>query len=652
MSDGKGVGQCSCLLRPVSNQRCNSIGQRVSPSASELCLVATSSGVSTSNAYTANYRTMASAPCMILNQAETYCMQVYTSASVSMPLVVGLELLRGRRRMLLSVGYDAPLVSNASVWEGEGEPCRSLALVDNASTLGILEQYTRGECWRWRDVGVQIIADENMTDVSPFFLVSWRDLLLAMLKPGSMIEILAKGPNVINRLLLHSEFTQPIYLATLYYANLIPEQFWRNDTFLSKVREFFFNNTARNAAASHHIVIMGLPAVLVPNATRNRTTTNIPNATESASTNVSQTLRRTLKGIPTTLEPEMVALWSQGPYPWPPTYDYWKSGSNESTCAIVNTAADVFKNGLNITMMYYKQTRQEPRGAWVPALPIVSLAKWSNVFALPDNLLDATGWMWSVARVMVNESQIVQFLEGPPYASWTKSLITCDFVRVQTCLERRSLFWTTINTLVIFVIATVCARVLGVPYVELAAVLLYVPTVLYFAYGYNLYMCSPLVPTCLLEDGLDLLRYFLPARMQWPDELVTVRNCTDPSCMRSCVSDPAVGFSSVADHVAWALCEIDADYCVQLGTTTTITALRDPLVRKGALYAVSPSMRTSQRICFVATIAYSFPVLLVLTLVTSFLPVVVGVVSSVAQFVLSMVVTMLIFVHSSLVMGE
>jgi hypothetical protein len=581
---------------------------------------------------------------MILNQAETYCMQVFTSASVSMPLVVGLSVLKGRRRMLLGVGWDQPLLSNVSVWEGEGEPCRSLVLA-NASNLGILELYTRSECWRWRDVGVQIIADENMTDVSPFFLVSWRDLLSAMLAPGSMIEILAKAPVVVNRMLLHSEFAQPLYMAALYYSNLLPVEIWRNGSFLNQARSFFYNRTTQPGTDNNY-VIMGLPAVLVlgrGNATGNYTTT-AENGTNNATGP-----RRSLKEIPTTIEPEMVGLWSKGPYVWPPTYDYWKATDGKATCAVVNTAMGVFKNGLNITMMYYNQPRQEPLDISLPSLPMVPLSNWSLVFTLPDNMLDSAQWMWSVAKIAVNETQIKSFLETPSYGSWTESLIHCDFVKVQTCLDRRSLFWTAVNTLVVFAIATVCARVMGVPYVEVLVIMLYVPTVLYFAYGYNMPMCAPLVPTCLLEDVKNLLEYFFPENMQWPDELTTMANCSQVSCMRSCVSDANVGFSSIADHAAWALCEVDQSYCKQLGTTTSIQALKGPLTHKGSLYGISQSMRNSQRICFLVTMVHSFPMRLVLTIVTSFLPAAVGVVFSVAQYVVTMVITLLIFVHSSMV---
>jgi hypothetical protein len=649
ISDGSGVGQCSCLLRPVSSQRCTSVGERVSPNAAELCMVASdnlvSTRISTSNSYTADYRTLASAPCMILNQAQTYCMQVFTSASVSMPLVVGGSVLLGRRRMLLSVGSDRPLLSNVTVWEGEGEPCRSLVM-SNEMGLGILEKYVASECWRWKDIGTQIVETENMTAVSPFFLVSWRDLLSAMLHPVSMIQVLAKAPSIISKLLLHAEVAQPIYVAILYYSALIPEDLWRNGTFVDQVRSFFINRTT--TANLGDFVVMGLPAVLVPGMVGNasaRDNTTI-NATVNATVNA--TRRRTLMGVPTQPDSETTFLWSEGPYPWPPNYNYWKSPDGTPTCALVNTAVDVFKNGLNVTMMYYTEPRAAPLPSAFPSLPFVSMADWS-LPGVPENVWDAVEWAWAVSKTLVNETSIVDFLDSTPYMNTATSMVKCDFIKVQTCAGRRDLLSTAIHVLVAFVVATLVAKILGVPYFELVVLVLYVPSVMYFAYGYNTFTCLPLVPTCLLEDVIALLELFIPDRIQWPDDLVTTVNCTQATCLRSCLSDPNVGFSSVADHFAWIACEFDPPYCAQLGATTSWTYIKGSLVRKGSLYPVSASMRAAQRICFSVTVVNSVPLLIFFILLTSFLPVVTGIAAALWQYVCSMVVAVLLFVHASFV---
>ncbi len=45
---------------------------------------------------------------MLINQAASYCMQVYTSATASAPMVVGLAMLRtlGRRLLLQEEGNN------------------------------------------------------------------------------------------------------------------------------------------------------------------------------------------------------------------------------------------------------------------------------------------------------------------------------------------------------------------------------------------------------------------------------------------------------------------------------------------------------------------------------------------------------------------
>ena len=247
ITDGSGVGKCTCLLRPIPNQGCVGLGERVSPSASSLCLVTTAGGGQGSSAtYTQIYRELASVPCMLINQAAAYCMQVYSGTS-STPLVVGLALLKTSGRRLLQNGSIAlapsgPFSSNASGWEGVGEPCRSLVSA-NVSHLGILEKYTLGECWRWRDIGVHLVAETNMTHVNPTFLVSWQDLLNTMLSEGAVPEILSRVPQVIHSILLHTEMAQPIYVAVLYWSSYLPADMWSNHTVMDKVRTYLMNHT-------------------------------------------------------------------------------------------------------------------------------------------------------------------------------------------------------------------------------------------------------------------------------------------------------------------------------------------------------------------------------------------------------------------------
>jgi hypothetical protein len=337
--DGSGVGQCSCLLRPVPSQSCSGVGDRVSPNAAELCLVASegSSQTSSSNAYTVDYRTLLSAPCMLLNQAQTYCMKVFTSGTVSTQLVVGLAMLKTGRRRLLSwenasyfgneslENHTLVLASNTTVWEGRGEPCRELVLA-NLSSLGLLERYTRGECWRWYEVGVRLTTEANMTCVvSPLLLVSWQDLLNTMLDRGALVEIMAKAPYIVHRLLLHSEFTQPMYLVVSYWLKLFPEEVWSNQTFLNRVSTVLHNETFFLQEPAPHA------RRLLTTSHNNATSPSKPLATHDRKLQATTVINPDIS-------PETVYEWSQGPYTWPPNFVYWNTNNS---CAVASTTLSV-----------------------------------------------------------------------------------------------------------------------------------------------------------------------------------------------------------------------------------------------------------------------------------------------------------------------
>ena len=593
ITDGSGTGKCSCLLRAVPLQTCSGIGQLVSPDASDLCLVATAgSGHSSSNSYSANYRTLASVPCMLLNQAQTWCYNVFTSATVSSRLVVGLSLLSGRRRLLM-------IPSNATPWNGRGEPCLSLVTAQ-ASELGILERYTKGECQRWYEIGLRLVAEANMTTVSPFLLVSWRDMVDALLNKDSLVEILAKMPFVIHRVLLHSEFTQPIYILAAYWSKIIPTYVWENQTLMDSAKEYLFN-------ASHGRRLLQEDSV-----------------------------------IGTVVTSQTTYQWSQGPYSWPPNYVYWDGG--DQSCAVVSTSLDVIKNGLDVTVAFYKSTaaeRPDPLPVEWPDLrsvrwPTVSLQQ-NNFNEILSNLTDVWPDRVQVRAAITNASYI---------SSVVSSFIRCDFERVQTCTGRHSLFWSAVQMLALVALVAIVARVFEIPYVEILLVALYIPLTLYTAYGFAP-TCVPLVPVCLLPDLLDVAEWFFPATMSWPAPLVTVDGCQDRSCLRSCVDDPTVGYASMYDHAAWIMCEVmGSTQAVSMALTSMANG--DP-IRTAVLHKcvdASDPMRAAQRICFAVTVVNSLPIVLLAMAALWLLPSVLGIAVAVAQGAVNFFFTFILFVHS------
>jgi hypothetical protein len=639
--DGSGVGQCSCLLRPVPSQTCSGVGDRVSPNAAELCLVASegSSQTSSSNAYTVDYRTLLSAPCMLLNQAQTYCMKVFTSGSVSTQLVVGLAMLKTGRRRLLSwenasffgneslENHTLALAFNATVWDGRGEPCRELVLA-NLSSLGLLERYTRGECWRWYEVGVRLTTEANMTGVvSPFLLVSWQDMLNTMLDRGALVEIMAKAPYIFHRLLLHSEFTQPAYLAVSYWLKIFPDEVWSNQTFLNRASAVLRNET------------------LVHHTRRLLTTTDKATATEG-------TRGRKLQAttvVNTDVSSETVFEWSQGPYAWPPNFVYWDT---DNSCAVVSTTLSVVKHGLEVTIKFYKEPPTEPKPAVWPTLPVrLQAADWSNVslptsFDLADlssvaqtakDALSTSTSMW------LDEDAVRSFLTDAPYMATLKRLVQCNFLRVQTCTERHSFFWTAVQTLAVIVVLAVLLKAAQVPYTEVIMFACAVPVFMYLTYGYSP-TCLPLIPTCLLGDLFDLVDWMLPASVQWPDALVTEPGCDSIRCMRSCTDDPLVGFASYNDHAAWIMCEANPTWAVDTALSSMAggNPLRMAILRK----CPDPSTWSAQRVCFGITIVNSLPLIALFSLTLWLLPTACTAALSGVQFAINTAFTLVLFVHA------
>jgi hypothetical protein len=633
--DGSGVGQCSCLLRPVPSQTCSGVGDRVSPDATALCLVASegSSQTSSSNAYTVDYRTLLSAPCMLLNQGSTYCMKVYTSGTVNSQMVVGLSLLKtGRRRLLAwenashfdSTNDTIALASNTSVWEGRGEPCRTIVLADLAE-LGLLEKYTRSECWRWYEIGVRLTTEANMTHaVSPFLLVSWSDLLHTMLDRGALVEIMAKMSFVVNRLLFHSELTQPVYLMVSYWLKIIPEEAWTNQTFLDHANEFLHN--ASTLQFHHDPSRRLLFSVEEPHRTADRT------------------LLATV--INTEVSSQTVYEWGQGPYAWPPNFVYW---DGDNSCAVVSTAISVVKNGLDATIKFYQEPLSDPLPVVWPTLP-VRMLNGSN-FSLPASfdLMSVEGLSAAARDVLsavtspwLDEDAIRAFLTNAPYMSTVKGLVQCNFARVQTCTDRRSFFWSALQTLVVVIGLAVALKALQLPYAEVILFVFTVPVFMYVTYGYSP-TCTPLIPTCLLRDLFDLLDWFLPESVEWPPSLVTRPGCTSVSCMRSCTDDPLVGFANYNDHAAWVMCEIHRQWAIDTAFSMAGgNAIRMSILRK----CMDVDAWSAQRICFAITVVNSLPLLVLAFVVLWTVPVVCGVVLSGVQFVVNLAFTFVLFVNA------
>ena len=557
-------------------------------------------------------------------------MSVFTSGSVSTQLVVGLTLLKTGRRRLLSwenVSFynesvfvnNSLLSSNISIWSGRGEPCHTLVSAD-LDQLGLLEKYTRSECWRWYEVGVRLTTEANMTHVvSPFLLVSWQDLLNTMLDRGALVEIMAKMPFVIHRLLLHSELTQPAYLIISYWLNIFPEEVWTNQTFLDQA-----------SVVLHNASMIGMY-----DTSRRRHLLSVEEPTP----------RRTLKTvIDTSVSSQTVYEWGQGPYAWPPNFVYW---DNDQSCAIVSTAISVVKNGLDATIKFYNEPLSEPIPIVWPSLPVRMMDNFSLPTSLDLTSIDGVSnttkdILSSVTGAWMDEERIRHFLTDAPYMSMLKGLVQCNFTRIQTCSDRHSFFWSAVQTLAVAVIVAIVVKSLQIPYLEVILFACSVAVFMYVTYGYSP-TCVPLIPTCLLSDLFGLLDWLLPESVQWPDALVTRPGCASVSCLRSCTDDPIIGFASYNDHAAWIMCEANQEWAVNTALAMTVdNPIRMSVLRK----CTDPSMQSAQRICFSITLVNSMPLIVLVFFVLWLLPTVCAAALAGIQFVVNLAFTFVLFVHA------
>jgi hypothetical protein len=562
-------------------------------------------------------------------------------------MVVGLSLLKTMGRRLLenhtSISPPQFLLSDSSEWEGDGEPCKALVMA-NASVLGILEKYTLRECWRWRDVGARLISEANMTGIRPTFMVSWQDLLNAMLNEGAVPEIMSKLPSVIHSLLMHTDAIQPVYISLLYWSSYIPQELWTNQTILDQARLYLMNMT--HPQQRRLLSVVDDDAQQTPKVSEwhdgpyqwipHHIHWNLPGERRLLSQQEPPTVQ-----VSTAPSAEMVYEWSQGPYTWPPNYKYWKG---KDSCAVVSTAINVVRNGLEVTVKYYQSTPPEPQPVVWPSLPINSNAKLE--LSTPD-LADVTGTILHYTDQVLNRTTVIEFLDNAPYAKSIKSLVQCNFTRIQTCQDRYNLLQSVLQVTAILLVIGIVGRLLEVPYIEAILIIFFVPLVMYSAYGYAL-TCSPLIPTCALQDLLAILEYFIPESIEWPDALVTTPGCREVACMRSCVNEPYIGFASWRDHLAWAMCEIDSAWCNRVANSLALDdPLRTAIRNKYFFNGDNPeSTRAARRICFAVTLANSLPLLLVGLLLLSLLPSVIGVCISVVQFVLNTLLSFVIFIHS------
>ena len=594
------------------------VAQRISPDPTQPCLLSLGLGTSSSSSYTADYTSLAIAPCAALNEAQTYCLTVYVTASTSTPLVVGLALLSSRRRLL----------SDRGAWAHE--PCRSLMAAEGA--LGPTDTLARDDCRRWRTVGALARSRFNLSSPAESF-ATWQGIGEALASSDART-----AASWLPFLLAHWPPAAPVLAAARVSVSRMTRVFGRGNRTVA-------NRTRPLPVLKELVPGAPLPTPLNVTAAGARRLLSWKDSlaeVQSFSVSIAQ-------GQAATLPVDIQQQWSKGPFFWPPSYSYRNSND---TCLVAEVVYNVSYFTFKATANYYTGTY---------TIPTVSR---SFATCLPEpSALD-----------------VHSFALGP-FGETVKSFFVCDFETVQLCSGfRRSLGWSLVVVACMWAAISIAARQISVPYVDFALAALYLPMVLLYSMGVSP-ICVPMVPTCFLQEITGILESLLPGSITWSSLLQRWPGCLDgatpllqnglvnvnllriatpstPSCFVPCTDDP-FNFDSWQDSVAWILVEAgippswipDWAGVVVAYLPQSIQPYFDPRLVASAYgakapYTAWPEMLSAQRVCFGLTAINLVALVLCAAAVVTVAVGLLAVPLLALQLVLAFLVVLLQFVHT------
>ena len=650
-----GAGTCTCMLKPIASQTCQDPGSRVSVNPNQLCLVSVGTVASSSSSYTAVWSSLASAPCASVNQARAWCMTVWLSATSSAQLVVGLGLLQGRRLL----GASGPMAIDTSEWVHALEPCRSLLLQPNLTS--VLDRLVAAECERWRDVGFLAIGSYNLTGLRPVDFTSWQALGSAALNASFHGQALRVGMFMLK----HAEWAQPWVMMGTRWLRLL-------------------NFTMPSATVSWpstwppHL----MPWDRAPRGVRNTTNTTVVQTGRKLMSwkdnivAVQDYTQQIVSGQQAV--PDFAQSWATGPFFWPPDY----SLDQDNKCLVGSLVLNLTLPVLYSTIDFYSGTRRPPVKAetFVESLPSVYLNRsapmapiqaWSastwtaNIFAYVTNFLQSTTGFGSAT--------IRDFVEKDKLQDLAEAIFTCDFDAAQHCTKATvPIGWAAVVVTLGLLGLGFALRAVGLPGSDLILVLLWWPLVMMWAYGYGP-RCYPLVPTCLANDVASSLQTWLQPSFAWPADLQRWPGCTDgrpplnydgsvntallatatpatSSCFNDCKEAP-FNFKTWEDNLAFMLCAaapcqpvadwVDSTWqpLVSDSPWWGLTRLRDAI-------RTHPEPSQAQWFCWGITLVNIVPILLLATGVISLLVAALAVPFALAQWAVNTVVNVIVFTHA------
>lgn len=197
-------------------------------------------------------------------------------------------------------------------------------------------------------------------------------------------------------------------------------------------------------------------------------------------------------------------------------------------------------------------------------MPCIQAARW------------AEGWIKSVYHfVWTTVGLDVAYVRGlfsnnpstTNFFTVSTTMLQCDFASVTFCSNhKKDLVASAVLLVLLYVVVAYVSSLIGIPILGVAFVLVFVPLLLWYAYGMA-FTCFPMIPTCLLDDVVSFLNGTFPQSLTVPTELSVSDNCLQDlarsTCFKPC-TDPPMDFDGWRDTFAYALCSLSVKWCRSL----------------------------------------------------------------------------------------
>ena len=658
MSAGSGIGKCGCLFQAQALQKCTQVPGQFVPmtDAGKVCGYLPNADRSTPLT-AVQWESLAMVKCIYLKAAYIFCTQAYRDG-MAIPLAVGLSMasvtpsFQSRRLLvdgkMLPEGpfevhsaeseYTLPETDEGHYllsedWNGTAEPCSSLAHAYQQATraglkvqLGPIDTMHMHSCAYWRLVGRRAIAQYNLTSLkgSDGFLLSVDDFASALAQRWVLVELIAK-PQALLFAAGHSPLFKPLYAAVLTLRSMAMS--WRmqkHNEAISRILPGRVNYSAESVDTVDTVDTEDTEDTGDSGDSDETHPINHSNEsyeTENATRTYTKTTNHTTRSLlQTQTDIKFAETWLAGPFSWPPPF----YNRLTSQCNLATAMLQISHDILSVLSGYYygsfASAPAPPRGVW-DNLPNLTCSASMKPVPANDGLTSSVyHGIWDLLGI--NPGYVRGFFSntaGTNVFTITTSMLKCDFQAVTYCSShRKDLLASVILILLFYVVLYYIAGAAGVPYLVTILIMSigFVPLLLWYSYGMA-FTCTPMIPTCLMDDVVYTLNTLFPLEVAFPSELLTSPGCLgDPaqdSCLLRC-SDPPVSFVEWRDTLAFGVCYVSRSLCVSLadgigGSDSLSTKLYS---NAELLLHAQPSRVNANLFCFGVTFVNLIPVIMLL----------------------------------------